>query len=659
MEKRTPKWEWAALLAVLLAAAFLRLYQLDSVPPGWRDDELINSLVISQHVLDGEWALFYPDASGHEALYHVLNAGMLALFGPGAPGLRWLSVLLGLLSVWLTYLLGRELFGRVAGLIAAAGLASSFWSLMYSRLGLRHVSLLPLMLAAFYLWFRAIKRPAAGSPPLGGAYATFAFSGLCLGLGFYTYFASRGVPFILLAVAGYWLLFDRPRFRLQWRGMALALLLAAVLYAPLWSALRNLPEMTGRVEELAVPLVEARQGNLEPLWDHVRSTLSMFYTDGDGEWLYNIPHRPVFNWWGALLFSLGLLILAYRAWPFTPAQGKVESVFLLLWLAAGLAPGFISVPPASMGHTIIAQPAAYLVPAVALVAIGKWAVQRWARWGWLAIGVLALLFLGSNAARDLHDYFTVWPERGMVRFLYRAEIHDAAVYLNSHPEVAELAFAGGLAGPWDRLALEADLSRELTVRWFDPSRALVFPAGGGHVILTGVPELAKELEPFFEAVTELLADGTGFDLYWVDQPELEGNLLPAGEPVSFTNGLTLLGVQVAPSGLILAWRADEPPFELPPFQLISNPPPPGADSRPRLQVFAHLLDQNGRQLAVDDAFGADPYSLRPGDLLWQVHRFVDMGNGASVAIGLYDPVSGARAPLANGDGHLLVGLELP
>ena len=80
--------EWAALLVVVMAAAFLRLYRLDEVPPGWRDDELINSLVISQHVLDGEWAFFYPDASGHEALYHVLNAGMLALFGPGVAGIR-------------------------------------------------------------------------------------------------------------------------------------------------------------------------------------------------------------------------------------------------------------------------------------------------------------------------------------------------------------------------------------------------------------------------------------------------------------------------------------------------------------------------------------------------------------------------------------------
>ncbi|MGD8856485.1 MAG: hypothetical protein PVG33_09175, partial [Chloroflexota bacterium] len=63
------------LALLTLLAFFLRVWQLDKAPPGWRDDELINSLVISQKVIDGDWAVYYPDASGHEALYHILNAG--------------------------------------------------------------------------------------------------------------------------------------------------------------------------------------------------------------------------------------------------------------------------------------------------------------------------------------------------------------------------------------------------------------------------------------------------------------------------------------------------------------------------------------------------------------------------------------------------------
>ena len=48
--------------------------------------ELSNALVVSQHVRDGEVRLYYDDASGHEGLYHWLQAGTVAAFGPGVGG---------------------------------------------------------------------------------------------------------------------------------------------------------------------------------------------------------------------------------------------------------------------------------------------------------------------------------------------------------------------------------------------------------------------------------------------------------------------------------------------------------------------------------------------------------------------------------------------
>ena len=82
---------------------------LADVPPGWRDDELIETLVISRNILGGDLRFYYPDASGHEALYHALNALFLAWFGPGALGIRLLSAFLGTLAVPLTYALGLSL----------------------------------------------------------------------------------------------------------------------------------------------------------------------------------------------------------------------------------------------------------------------------------------------------------------------------------------------------------------------------------------------------------------------------------------------------------------------------------------------------------------------------------------------------------------------
>ncbi|MBN1316181.1 MAG: glycosyltransferase family 39 protein [Anaerolineales bacterium] len=658
MEKLSCKsGRWAALLLILLAAAFLRLYRLDQVPPGWRDDELINSLVISQHVLDGEWSLFYADASGHEALYHILNAGFLQVFGPGVPGIRWLSVLLGVLSIALTIQLGRRLYGFWVGLIAGIGLSASFWSLMYSRVGLRHVSLLPFMLGAWLALWAGIKSDddCRNRYGISCRYRYFILTGLFLGINFYTYFAARGLPLVLVALLVYWLVFDRASLKKHWKGIALALVVAGLIYIPLWVTLNHLPEMTGRIEELAVPLVEARDGNLEPLIQHVLSTLNMFNATGDDEWLYNIPYRPLFNFIGALLFFIGILFCLYWSLSQKKKVWNSESAFVLIWLLAGMAPAFISVPAASLGHTIIAQPCTYLIPAIGLAGAAKYTKKyRWPIW---VISGIALIFLASNSVRDLTDYFSVWPQRGMVRFLYRGDIHDVTGYLNQQPAMINLAFTGSLAGPWDRQAMLADMERPVVDRWFDPSRSILFPSAGGYLVMTDYPKLAQELEPFFNGAVDPLVETKNYSIYRTRVPALGNNIIGDDVYVTFQNGLVLKKVSLASGGLLSQWVADGIPSNLPPFRLISNPPPPGVDIRPRLAVFVHFLDRNNLIVSIDDGFWVDPYTLQPGDTWLQYNPIVDRDQTEVVEIGLYDPVTGERILTDDGRDRLLISLK--
>ncbi len=320
MSRRREFW---LIVAITFMAFVLRLWQLGHFPPGWRDDELINSLVISQKVLDGDLAVYYADASGHEALYHALNAAMLGLFGANWVGIRLLSAFLGTLAVPLTYLLGRKLFGRSVGLVAAAGLAFSFWGLMYGRFGLRHITMPVLVTAAFYFFWRGFEkrdrtlrlrsgqgleirdfRRSISNYPI----TNYLITGVFISLGFYTYFAGRGVPLILLAFMGVVWLLARPRFYKNWRGWVVMLVGTAVLAIPLIFTLQAQPEAEGRVGELAVPLVEARAGNFEPLQEYVVTTLGMFHATGDDEWLYNIPNRPLFGTVGAIFFWGGVLL---------------------------------------------------------------------------------------------------------------------------------------------------------------------------------------------------------------------------------------------------------------------------------------------------------------------------------------------------------------
>ncbi len=727
------------ILALTLLAFFLRVWQLEQVPPGWRDDELIESLVISQKILAGDLAVFYPDASGHEALYHALKAPLMAIFGSNALGMRFLAAVLGTLAVPLTYVLGQRMFGRRVGLVAAACLATSFWGLMYARVGIRHVAMPVFALATFYWFWRAVERDweirrlgnwkrgrgaeeqrsrgareslsVSQSPSLSIAphysLATrhWLAAGLWMGLGFYTYFASRGVPLVLLAFGGYWLLLARPLLRRSWRGMVLMFVLAGLLALPLVITLGRQPESEARVAEVAVPLVEARAGNFEPLLAHVVAAFNMIHSDGDPEWLYNIPGRPVFGPIGAIFFWLGVgvavvgVILNAEAQRSRGAEGQVAGgrwqvasgqsskgaeeqgsrgageqvrisqspnlsvsqslatrhsplVFLLLWWLGGTAPAFLSVPPASLGHTILAQPAVYLLAALPVGVLWSAASIRYQRWGTILGGVAAVLLVGSVAVRDLPAYFVEWPERGMVRFLYRADIKDAADYLNTADSApTDFGITGLLAGPWDRVALEIDLDPQSAARprWYNPERvALLRPP----VSFNGYPDVAAPYADWYRPLPEDEALDGGYVL-----SQLRGEAAPVVDEttaVCFANGLCLLDAKYQDDGTLeLLWRVARD-LDLPPMPLISNPPPPGVYAGPRLLVFAQLQDSDGGFLVNEDGLWVDPITLRTGDLFVQRHYLVvpEGKTAATVVFGLYDPMTGERVLTVDGRDHL-------
>jgi hypothetical protein len=88
--------------------------------------------------------------------------------------------------------------------------------------------------------------------------------------------------------------------------------------------------------------------------------------------------------------------------------------------------------------------------------------------------------------------------------------------------------------------------------------------------------------------------------------------------------------------------------------LISNPPPPGVDARPRVQLFVHQLDSAGNWLAGDDGLWVDVQTLRPGDQFMQRHILPPNPAAATIRIGLYDPVADSRTLTNDGADGVVV-----
>ncbi|HOU14944.1 MAG TPA: glycosyltransferase family 39 protein [Anaerolineae bacterium] len=635
--KRLKSWERWGVVALLLLAWGLRWIALLDTPPGWRDDDLIELYTFSWDILQNGPQLYFAGASGHEPLYHTLRAPLLAAAGLNQASARWQAAVFGTLAVLLTWAVGRRLFTREVGLLSGALVAVSFWALMYSRVAIRHIGVLPWALLAIYGAWRVLQdeRPSRA-----------AVLGITIGTAgaIYTYYAGRLIPALLLVA----LPFVGGR-KGRWKPYLAALAVGVLLAAPMFWAASHIPGADARVGELAVPLTALAEGDIRPLAQTTWTTLGMAHAKGDPEWLYNFAERPVFSLVGALLFYFGMLT---RIGHLNQANARL----LLLWLGAGIAPAFISLPPSSYGHTILALPAVYLLLAMPMKAAAR-------RWQWTTIPLCALTF-ALVAGRDLPDYFVTWPQASMVRFLYRADYRALAGYLDARPEIEDAAVGSFLFGPWDKVAVETDMQRQdVALRWVNPERTLV----GGKAPLRFYAQDENKRAPQFQAlldaapVIEAPVGMQGLLLTLPDPPDdarttdIDGQAL-AAQP--FADALALQAVAWNDNVTLTAWWTVIGALPLPTETLIANPPPPGVYNGPRLSVFAHLLAADGTFIAGDDGLGVDPYSLRVGDRVLQAHRFTIPPNAPAgpytLAIGLYDPLTGERWRLPNGADQLRI-----
>ncbi len=642
------------MIAVLLIAALFRFAFIDSAPPGWRDDELIE-FGMDQRIVQGWRPLFISEAEGHEPVYHYIHAGTLVLFGENIIGYKWLPFAFGLLAVALTFALARRMFDARVGLLAAALMAVSFWPIMYSRLGIRHIGLLPWMLGAFYLLY-----PRAS----GRSLLRSILAGICLAAGLMTYFAGRAVPIILIGFLIYLLLFNRSILRRVWKPIGAAIALGALIALPMFIQIAQTPGGEKRTEVVGGPLIELTKGNFKPALDTTLGTLGMFTFVGDPESLYNVSGRPVFDWLTGLFFYLGVLISLIRL-------KRVENGFALAWLVIGIAPAFVSLPAGSFSHTIAAQPIVFVLTAVGVVEVSSLIGRLIARKRegekagislsrYLAIP-LSLILVAIGSWLTIRDYFGTWAHDDFVRFQYHAPTRDIAKWLDQNPDVVDVAIGTNPNELYlDPVALKLDLKRQdVKARWFDPETAVIWP-GYGYVVSSAMGATGITGHTFLSLLEQshldprLVTQGTSFGVYAVNGPTtvypFNGN--HADFTKLFGDWIVFEGLASGTPASIQTVQAGDQFVES--LQWYIGNPSLGF----HLKSFAHILDSSNRVVAGDDLENINVLSVQAGDYLIQKLQFKlpdDLRLGQYwLEVGWYNPDTGERLKLPNGDDRLLI-----
>jgi 4-amino-4-deoxy-L-arabinose transferase-like glycosyltransferase len=391
------------LLLLVAVAAFLRLHQLDSIPPGLYADEAFNGNEAVAAWRTGHFHVYYPENHGQEGLLIALQAVAFGITGQARPWVvRLPGALLGVGTTLGMYALARQLGFRRAAWLSAWMMATSFWHISMSRTVDLRVAPVFFLVWSVWLWGEAQQRKSliwAG------------WAGLIYALGFYTYQAYRVTPLLLLVAGG-----CRPGRRPTWRVATAAAAVAALTLVPL--AVFAVSEPAAYFYRMRELQTMATPHSVGVFFQTFWRTLGMFHLAGDLNPRHNLPGQPLLFWPVGVLFLTGIFVALRR------------QRFLLWWLGVGLLPAILineGVPHS--GRAALAIPAVFLLAGLG----AEWAAERLDRWRAPAAPILMALLAMATAVQGYRQYFVVWSRDPRVAEWFDASLPKVAAQLNELP----------------------------------------------------------------------------------------------------------------------------------------------------------------------------------------------------------------------------------
>ncbi len=604
-----------ALTLLILLAVLLRVYKLEEMPAGPYYDEAANGILATDIAERGYRPIFVTSYTGKEVLYFYAVAGVIKLLGVNLFALRFTSVLFGVLTVAATFWCVRELFADLRerrgidldllALLAAGLLATSFWHLGLSRMGLRGISE-PLFqaLTLGFLW-RGLRRSDWRLLLVGGIFC---------GLSVYTYLSARFFPFPLALALFALLLADRKQWKRRLSQAVIFVAAAVVAFAPLGIYfVRNPERFLVRFEQVVVES-EDKAGTAMTLPQSYSKALGMFFVQGSFLPRFNIPGKSVFGPWLGAAFVLGLILAAVRLFADREPLSCARGVLLLTWTPIMILPTALTLADIVPNHlrAVGLMPMVFVFPALALA----WLVAQLLRWratwsNWLPWLVLAVV-VSYTVADTVGAFFVEQPQRMDHYIISDGDMADMAEWLNAADLTDTTVYVASKHYRHPTLAFLADDYSQF--KWLTGGNTVVAPAAGKAIIL--FPRSVdhswanRSLPPATFLGIPAAPDGDpAFEVYGMES-DTPLNVFPLVDtypnPVNFSNVIRLNEYEIqgnpgfdATLEAVLSWQ-------------VLNPAPSGD-----YHVFAHLVDLWGTQWAEILPFQYPSAMWTPGE------RFLD------------------------------------
>lgn len=420
------------LLLVLVFSAFIHLFKISEIPGEWFGD----ITEVHEFVLDiyaGRWPYLFRLGNG--PLYPYLAFPILHIFrNQGYETYKYTSAVVSLLGLIPVYLFFSETVSKKAALISVLIMGSSFWYLVWSRLGNVQV-IIPAVVSLYsYFLIRFYK--------LGRLRDLF-WGGVIASLGWYIYTPTFIFPFIYLLF--YFLILLRKKvfvkmvkLTIVFASLLFMLTLPFVFIVQGDSALFT----EGYIGKKFIPVFGM---NVADIWqktrDNFQKTLFMFHSRGDVVFRWNVSREPLFDRISGVFMVLGLL-------NFFGKGKRVRLFFIVVSLFLLCLPSISPVLPEdeipSSVRTIGSIPFTYLLVGAGFV----WTLDRLRfifprRFIYIFMGILLMLFMVRN---NIQHYFISYadglPEHNL------APSKGLARYIDTLPDSTYVYFSSCCWGDW-------------------------------------------------------------------------------------------------------------------------------------------------------------------------------------------------------------------
>lgn len=321
------------LITILLVASFFRLYRISDYMT-FLGDEGRDAIVVRE-ILHGNLTLLGPRASAGDfflgPIYYYMMAPFLLLTNYDPVGPAIMVALIGIATVYLVYHVGREFFGRYAGLIAAALYAISPLIVSYSRSSWNPNPMPFFSLLMLYILYKGI---------LDGKILKFVFVGFLLGIAMQLHYLSTFLAVIVFffVVFGNFLVSKKSFFKKSFVHLLVILggFIAGISPFLLFELRHGFPnsrtifrfifqDNTSESYEMGRSFV----GNI---WDVSYRLFARLVTKYPPPEQVNVSESLVLQIWMGVTILLAVLSVFYLL----RHKNKLQKTFLILWMILGI-----------------------------------------------------------------------------------------------------------------------------------------------------------------------------------------------------------------------------------------------------------------------------------------------------------------------------------